>query len=127
MKYSIKNKKPVTGYRIFLKSQISSHSLTDHSCKPKSPNETANSYHFMPLQQTHQWDVPFGVPTSVCPVSLLVLPFIFNQVGCLLQASKPYQGINFPYQHFSVDTTKLFQKALILLKEWGTYNFKCCT
>ena len=44
----------------------------------------------------------------------------------LLQASKPYRGINFLYQHFSVDTTKLFQKALMLLKEQGTYNFKCC-
>ena len=58
----------------------------------------------------------------------LVFPFIFNQVGCLLlQVLKPYQGVNFPYQHLSVDITKLFQKALMLLKEWGTYNFKCCT
>ena len=71
----------------------------------------------MPQQQTHWWDVLFGVPMSVCPVCL-VFPFIFNQVGhLLLQALKPYRGVNFPYQHFSVDTTKLFQKALMLLKE----------
>ena len=78
----------------------------------------------MPQQQTHWWDVPFWVPTSVRPVRL-VFPFIFNQVGCLLlQASKPYRGISFLYQHFSVDTTKLFQKAVMLLKERGAYNFK---
>ena len=34
-------------------------------------------------------DVPFGVPISVRPVRL-IFPFIFNQVSCLLQASKPY-------------------------------------
>ena len=26
----------------------------------------------------------------------------------------------------AVDTTKLFQEALMLLKERGAYNFKCC-
>ena len=63
-------------------------------------------------------NVPFGITTSVLPVRL-VFPFIFNHIGCLLlQESKPYRGVNFPYQHFSVDTTKLFQKALnMLLKE----------
>ena len=77
------------------------HSLTDHSCKPRAQNEVAHSHHFIPQQQIHQWDVPFWVPTSVRPVCL-VFPFIFNQVGCLLlQASKPYRGVNFPYQHFS--------------------------
>ena len=35
----------------------------------------------MPQQQTYQWDVPFGVLTSVHPVHL-VFPFIFNQIGC---------------------------------------------
>ena len=58
----------------------------------------------MPQQQTHRWDVPFGGSNECTPWAVavrLVFPFIFNQVGCLfLQASKPYQGINFPYQHF---------------------------
>ena len=62
--------------------------------------------------------MPFGVPTSVRPVRL-VFPFIFNQVGCLLQASKPYQGVNFPYQHFPVDTTKLFQESAYAAERAG--------
>ena len=71
-----------------------------------------HGHHFTPQQQTHRWDVPFGVPMSARPVHLVFL-FIFNH---LLQASKPYRGITFPYQHFSVDTTELFQKAHTLLK-----------
>ena len=99
-----------------------SHSLSDHSRKPRAQTKQRT----VTKQQTHQWDAPFGVPTSVCPVHL-VFPFIFNQFGrLLLQALKPYQSVNFPYQHFSVDTTKLFQKPLMLLKEQGAYNFKCC-
>ena len=51
-------------------------------------------------QQAHRWDVPFGVPMSVHPMRL-VFSFIFNQAACLLlHATKPYRGVNFPYQHF---------------------------
>ena len=67
----------------------------------------------MPQYQTHQWDVPFGVPTSIGPLHLS-FSFIFNQAACLLLHSmKPYQGINFPYQHFLsaayLDAAELFQ------------------
>ena len=89
------------GYRIFLNHQISkfrlTHSLTTFASL--EPKRSSDSHHFMPQQQAHQWDVPFGVPTSVCPVHLL-FSFIFNQAACLLHPTKPYQGVNIPYQHF---------------------------
>ena len=45
----------------------------------------------------------------------LVFSFIFNQAACLLlHPTKPYRGVNFPYQRFLsaayLDATELFQK-----------------
>ena len=89
------------GYRIFFKLsklEISSHSLLT-TVASLDPNEAAHGHHFTPQQQTHQWVVSFGVPTSVRPVCL-VFSFIFNQAVCLLlHPTKPYQSIHFPYQH----------------------------
>ena len=90
MKYSIKTRKCllVTGYRIFFKSpklEILSH-LLPHSLTTVAslePKRVVNGHHFTPQQQTHWWDVPFGVLMGVRPVHL-VFPFIFNQVDCLL-------------------------------------------
>ena len=66
-------------------------------------------HHFTPQQQTQQWDVPFGILTSLC----LVFSYIFNQAACLLHPMKPYHGNDFPYQHFLsaayLDVTELFQ------------------
>ena len=65
---------------------------------------------FYATKQTHQWDAPLGVPTSVDPVSF----FTFDQTICILHPMKPYCGINFLYQHFLpaayLDATELFQK-----------------
>ena len=48
-----------------------------------------------------------------CRLSAPCLSFIFNQAACLLHPTKPYRGINFPYQHFLsaayLDATELFQ------------------
>jgi len=73
MKYIVKNTKSLTGGLIwsFKKSpkvKILSHSLTDHSCKPRA---RVHSHHFTPQQQTQQWDVPFGIPMSEGPLHLI--------------------------------------------------------
>ena len=54
----------------------------------------------------------FGVPTTVGPLCLVV-SYIFNQAACLLHPTKPYQGVNFQYEHFlsaaHLNATELFQ------------------
>ena len=62
------------------------------------PNETSYSHNFMAQQQTHQWDVPFGIPKSVGSLHL-VFPFIFHYVF-LIHAAKPYWCVNFSNKHF---------------------------
>ena len=118
----------VAGYKILKNCQNSNFCLTASLTTVASlePKRSSAQSPFYTTITNSPVGCAFWVPTSVCPVHI-VFPFIFNQVGCLLQASKPYRGINFLYQYFSVDTTKLFQKALMLLKEQGAYNFKCCT
>ena len=53
--------------------------------------------------------------------------FIFNQAACLLlHPTKPYRGVNFPYQHFlsavHLDATELFQSWISeALQSWRYY------
>jgi len=84
MKYSIKNMKTLTGGQIlnFLKitktwNFVSLNSTPLHSLTTVTSLEAANGHHFTSQQQTHQWDVPFRVPTIVGPLHLVV-PFIFH-------------------------------------------------
>jgi len=46
--------------------------------KKKQQKQNKTKTHFTPQKQTHQWDVPFGVPpTSEGPLHFVV-PFIFH-------------------------------------------------
>ena len=51
---------------------------------------------------------------SVCPLRL-VFSFTFNQAACLLHPTKPYQGINFLYQHF---ISAAYLNATELCQRW---------
>ena len=108
----------MAGYKIFFKSPILvslPHSLPDHSRKPRAQKKqrTVTILRHNNKLTGGMCLLVFQWVLSVRPVRL-VLSFIFNQAACLLlHPTKPYRGVNFPYQHFHNRATKLF-KALRL-------------
>ena len=86
------------GYRIFFKSlklEISSHSLTDHSRKPRAQTKqrTVTILRYNNKLTGAMCLLGFRRVCALCALS-----FIFNQTVCLLlHPTKPYRGVNFPY------------------------------
>ena len=123
----------MTGYKILKKisqleilSHLLTHSLT-RSLTTVASLEPKRSSAWSPFYATTTnssvgctfWGSDKCAPCAPC------LSF-YLQSGWLSSSSsiETIPGINFPYQHFSVDITKLFQKALMLLKERGAYTLQ---
>ena len=124
----------VTRYRIFKKSLKLEFSLTDcltdHSHKARGQMKQCMVTILRHNNKLTSGMCLFGVPTSVGSLCL-VFSFIFNQVACFLHPTKPYQGVNFPYQHFLsaayLDTMELFQSWISgALQSWRYYERYTC-
>jgi len=62
-----------------------------------------------PQSRTHLWDVPFEVPTSICPLHH-AFSFHLYSYGCLLlHVRKPYLGVNFLGSTLGIWHHKIFQ------------------
>ena len=80
-----------------------------------------NSHHFTPQHQTHQRDVPFGVPTSVGRTSL---PHYSFYLPLFLHTTKPYQCVNFSNHYFIVGTTTSILKCLCYFRGIGQVQIR---